>query len=144
MVQQTKDTTSQRLGLSLSQLQPGPAEIGIAPNTPKTPADEGKEFFLSERLEGEQPIRVYELRLDPDGGPNKQRSASWPSLLLGVSTYSRPCSTSVSHLPICLTSCASLWTRGHLLQKMAYLEQTSLSTVALSSGTGSRNESEHA
>ncbi|EGN96521.1 glycoside hydrolase family 13 protein [Serpula lacrymans var. lacrymans S7.3] len=45
-----------------------------SPLTPKTPADEGKEFFLRERHEGEQPIRVYELRLDPDGGPNKDRS----------------------------------------------------------------------
>lgn len=79
MVKQPKDTPSQRPDLSLSQVQYGPGEIDIAPDTPRTPADEGKEFFLSERLEGEQPIRVYELRLDPDGGPNKQRSASWPS-----------------------------------------------------------------
>ena len=44
--------------------------------TPKTPADEGKEFFLSERSLDERPICVYELRLDPDGGPNKDRSVS--------------------------------------------------------------------
>ncbi|KAG9312806.1 glycoside hydrolase family 13 protein [Chiua virens] len=43
-------------------------------NTPRTPADEGREFFLGQRSVGEHPIRVYELRLDPDGGPNKQRS----------------------------------------------------------------------
>ncbi|KAG2068753.1 glycoside hydrolase family 13 protein [Suillus decipiens] len=42
--------------------------------TPKTPADEGKEFFLSARSKDERPICVYELRLDPDGGPNKDRS----------------------------------------------------------------------
>ncbi|KAG2039901.1 glycoside hydrolase family 13 protein [Suillus americanus] len=42
--------------------------------TPKTPADEGKEFFLSSRSADERPICVYELRLDPDGGPNKDRS----------------------------------------------------------------------
>ncbi|KAG1849422.1 glycoside hydrolase family 13 protein [Suillus subalutaceus] len=42
--------------------------------TPKTPADEGKEFFLSARSADEQPICVYELKLDPDGGPNKDRS----------------------------------------------------------------------
>jgi len=71
-----KPSPLQRLDLSLSQVQPGPLEIGIAPTTPRTPADEGREFFLSERSEGEHPIRVYELRLDPDGGPNKQRSAS--------------------------------------------------------------------
>ncbi|KAF8449235.1 glycoside hydrolase family 13 protein [Boletus edulis BED1] len=65
------DALLQRLDLSLSQLQ---FDGDLAPTTPKTPADEGKEFFLNERLEGEKPIRVYELRLDPDGGPNKQRS----------------------------------------------------------------------
>ena len=42
------------------------------PKTPKTPADEGIEFFES-ATKGE-PIRVYELRLDPDGGPNKDRA----------------------------------------------------------------------
>lgn len=144
MVKQPKDTPSQRPDLSLSQVQHGPGEIDIEPNTPKTPADEGKEFFLSERSEGEHPIRVYELRLDPDGGPNKQRSASWPGLSLRVSTYLRLHSTSVSHLPMSLTSCASLWMRGHLPRKMVYLEQTSLSTVARSSGTGSRIESKRA
>ena|SRR6267154_2617064 len=46
------------------------------PVTPKTPADEGKEYFLSERCADERQIRVYELRLDPDGGPNKERSVS--------------------------------------------------------------------
>lgn len=76
MVKQVNlDTASQRL--DLSQVQFGATEIDIAPTTPRTPADEGKEFFLSRRSEGEQPIRVYELRLDPDGGPNKQRSASF-------------------------------------------------------------------
>jgi hypothetical protein len=44
--------------------------------TPKTPADEGKEFFLSARSIDERPICVYELRLDPDGGPNKDQSVS--------------------------------------------------------------------
>ncbi|RDX54237.1 glycoside hydrolase family 13 protein [Lentinus brumalis] len=42
------------------------------PKTPKTPADEGIEFFESVSIK--QPIRVYELRLDPDGGPNQERS----------------------------------------------------------------------
>ncbi|KAF8631846.1 hypothetical protein AX15_002119 [Amanita polypyramis BW_CC] len=44
------------------------------PPTPKTPADEGIDFFQSLPTPGEQPIHVYELRLDPDGGPNKSRS----------------------------------------------------------------------
>ncbi|KIK99350.1 glycoside hydrolase family 13 protein [Paxillus rubicundulus Ve08.2h10] len=59
---------------SLSHLQDSATYTDLAPTTPKTPADEGKDFFLSPRSEREQPIRVYELRLDPDGGPNKQRS----------------------------------------------------------------------
>ncbi|KAF8636427.1 hypothetical protein AX17_003609 [Amanita inopinata Kibby_2008] len=46
----------------------------LTPATPKTPADEGIEFFQSQPTPGEEPIRVYELPLDPDGGPNKDRS----------------------------------------------------------------------
>ncbi|KIJ55238.1 glycoside hydrolase family 133 protein [Sphaerobolus stellatus SS14] len=42
--------------------------------TPRTPADEGIQFFESPLGHGEQPIQVYELQLDPDGGPNKARS----------------------------------------------------------------------
>ncbi|KAL0067147.1 bifunctional 4-alpha-glucanotransferase/amylo-alpha-1,6-glucosidase [Marasmius tenuissimus] len=41
---------------------------------PKTPADEGIEFFQSALNPGESPLRVYELRLDVDGGPHKDRS----------------------------------------------------------------------
>ena len=41
--------------------------------TPKTPADEGIEFFESANTGG-APIQVYELKLDPDGGPNKDRA----------------------------------------------------------------------
>lgn len=44
------------------------------PITPKTPADEGIDFFEAGVTEGEAPIRVYELRLDPDGGPSKELS----------------------------------------------------------------------
>ncbi|KAI6024074.1 glycoside hydrolase family 13 protein [Pisolithus microcarpus] len=50
-----------------------PTDIA-APSTPRTPADEGKEFFLSERSEGEAPIRVYEFKLGADGGPSKEGS----------------------------------------------------------------------
>ncbi|RDB20804.1 Glycogen debranching enzyme [Hypsizygus marmoreus] len=42
--------------------------------TPKTPADEGIEFFQSDIRPGDLPIRVYELRLAADGGPHKDRS----------------------------------------------------------------------
>ena len=81
---------SQKLDLSLSQVHIGTTELDIAPNTPKTPADEGKEFFLGQRLEGEQPVRVYELRLDPDGGPSKQRSASCLFLQSGCQLICEP------------------------------------------------------
>lgn len=53
----------------------------VTPKTPKTPADEGLEFFESVG-KGDQPIHVYELRLDPDGGPNKDRAVSTPILTL--------------------------------------------------------------
>ena len=41
--------------------------------TPKTPADDGIDFFESSVRHGEDPIRVYELPLEPDGGPSKSR-----------------------------------------------------------------------
>ncbi len=41
--------------------------------TPKTPADEGIDFFESAIRHGETPIYVYELPLEPDGGPSKSR-----------------------------------------------------------------------
>jgi len=49
---------------------------GLSPTTaktPRTPADEGVAFFESELEEGETPIRVYELPLEADGGPGKNR-----------------------------------------------------------------------
>lgn len=55
----------------------------VTPKTPKTPADEGLEFFESVG-KGDQPIHVYELRLDPDGGPNKDRAVSTPLLASGA------------------------------------------------------------
>jgi glycogen debranching enzyme len=48
-------------------------ESSLSPVTPKTPADEGIEFFQS-AVQRDTPIRVYELRLDSDGGPNKYAS----------------------------------------------------------------------
>ena len=48
-----------------------------APKTPKTPADEGIDFFESASKPGDEPIHVYELQLDPDGGPNKDRSVAF-------------------------------------------------------------------
>jgi len=44
------------------------------PTTPKTPADEGIEFFEFASVDSKAPIRVYELPLDPDGGPDKEKA----------------------------------------------------------------------
>ncbi len=46
----------------------------VAATAPKTPADEGIDFFEQGIKHGEEPIRVYELQLDPDGGPTKERA----------------------------------------------------------------------
>jgi hypothetical protein len=53
------------------------------PKTPgvRTPADEAIDFFESGFKPGEGPIRVYELALDPDGGPNKDRQVRTLHLL---------------------------------------------------------------
>ena len=47
---------------------------GDAPKTPKTPADEAIDFFENAVIPGETPIQVFELKLDPDGGPSKDKS----------------------------------------------------------------------
>lgn len=70
-----------------------PADLnGDALKTPKTPADEGIEFFESATIQIGQPICVYELRLDPDGGPNRDRSVEYFSLrpLYRIHTHSNP------------------------------------------------------
>lgn len=80
------DSATQKRVLSLPQLEKtdsskvvashGPVPALDDPVTPKTPADEAREYFIGGRRADEQPIRVYELRLAPDGGPNKDRSVS--------------------------------------------------------------------
>lgn len=42
----------------------------------RTPADEGLRFFESPASGTEDPIRVYDLKLEPDGGPSKDRAVS--------------------------------------------------------------------
>lgn len=57
--------------------------------TPKTPADEGIDFFESVIRHGEVPVRVYELPLEPDGGPSKSREVclgSNPSIVTATLT----------------------------------------------------------
>ncbi|KAJ7245146.1 glycoside hydrolase family 13 protein [Mycena haematopus] len=56
---------------SLSSSQSSP----VTPKTPKTPADEAIEFFESYSVvQGDSPIQVYELRLESDGAPHKDRA----------------------------------------------------------------------
>lgn len=50
------------------------ASSSPSPLTPKTPADEAIEFFQAQAQSGDDPIRVYELRLEPDGGPHRDLS----------------------------------------------------------------------
>jgi glycogen debranching enzyme len=46
--------------------------------TPKTPQDEGIFWFEHGDNKGD-PIQVYELELEPDGGPNKDRMVRRPA-----------------------------------------------------------------
>jgi len=66
----------------------GGFQLSSSLKTPKTPADEGIDFFES-AVVGDQPIQVYELKLDADGGPNKDRSVSglWHMSRLKRSKY---------------------------------------------------------
>lgn len=52
--------------------------VSVQPHTPKAPADSALEFFSSS-AQANAPIVVYELGLDPDGGPNKDRQVEEPS-----------------------------------------------------------------
>ena len=62
---------------TISIPKPDLSHSSVTPAAPKTPADEGIEFFQSATI-GDKPIQVYELRLDADGGPNKDASVEWP------------------------------------------------------------------
>ena len=66
--------------------------------TPKTPADEGIDFFESSIRHGETPIRVYELPLEPDGGPSKSREVCPTKSIYSSATLTNLFSTFVSLL----------------------------------------------
>ena len=55
-------------------------------NTPKTPADEAIDYFEA-LAPKDATIQVYELKLDPDGGPSKEKSVS-KSIILCLSLLS--------------------------------------------------------
>ncbi|KAG8899597.1 hypothetical protein FRB99_006561, partial [Tulasnella sp. 403] len=52
---------------------PVPTAADLA-SAPKTPADEAIDFFGNAPAPGDAPIQVYELKLEEDGGPNKDRA----------------------------------------------------------------------
>ena len=121
-------------------ISPSPT-VYSAPNTPKTPADEGIEFFQAEIHPGESPIRVYELRLDPDGGPSKE---------LSVSSYLSPNPVLMPDHPFSIfdflqhmyhTSSAFLFRQGPPLQRMACSKQISRSMAVLLDEKNTRRES---
>ena len=107
------------------------------PVTPKTPADEGKEYFLSEQRADEKPIRVYELRLAPDGGPNKDRSVSAISVLGFIAVKIKACSISASHQHIPHIFYASLLLQERQPQKTVCSKPIFRWMVVYSSGTRS-------
>lgn len=66
----------------------------------------GKDLFSGERSEGEEPIRVYEVKLDPGDGPSKKRSVRIYLSVVFRHVFSLPESISASRLPILLMSFA--------------------------------------
>lgn len=64
----------------IDKISPIPLEIPpYSPeidDTTRTPADEGIMFFESPVSGTQEPIRVYELKLEPDGGPSKDKAVS--------------------------------------------------------------------
>lgn len=67
---------------------PVPSAADLA-SAPKTPADEAIDFFESAPIPGDAPIQVYELKLEEDGGPNKDRAVSPPSDLISLTDIDR-------------------------------------------------------
>ena len=61
-------------GVSIPPEGYSPITDSKTPKTPKTPADEAIDFFENAVIPGETPIQVFELKLDPDGGPSKDKS----------------------------------------------------------------------
>jgi hypothetical protein len=111
------------------------------PNTPKTPADEGVEFFQADIHPGESPIRVYELRLDPDGGPSKDLSVRSYPYENPISISDRASSTFDYLQHMYHTSCAFHSRQGPLLQRMAFSKQISRLMVDLLDEKITRRES---
>lgn len=74
-IHQPKDAAAPSLTIPPLDTTSEDASALKTPKTPKTPADEGIDFFES-TVKADVPVNVYELRLDPDGGPNKELAVS--------------------------------------------------------------------
>lgn len=72
----------------------GESSFGAGLATPKTPADEGIQFFEHAVPDKSKPIAVYEIHLNADGGPNKERSVS--GMTNRSRTHSHPTTSSIS------------------------------------------------
>ena len=74
-IHQPKDAATPSLTIPPPDTTSEDASAPKTPKTPKTPADEGIDFFES-AVKADVPVNVYELRLDPDGGPSKELAVS--------------------------------------------------------------------
>lgn len=94
--------------------------------TPKTPQNEGIIWFESDT--GKEPVQVYEVVLEADGGPNKDRAVSGPRRIRCRAPY-QSCfdSTRVFLLPLRPTSCASPSRLAPLRRRVAFSRQISRS-----------------
>jgi len=111
--------------------------------TPKTPADEGIDFFQAGVSPGEAPIRVYDLGLDPDGGPSKDLSVRsrlhlWlqPSVELIDSTFAFHPHTRPTYF-------VSQFKQERLPRRMAYSRRISPWMAACSGGITLRRGREY-
>ena len=69
-------------GLKLPAQTNGHARpAGSGPKTPKTPQDEALAFFSQSTPDGGEPVQVWELELEDDGGPAESKSVSSDSFV---------------------------------------------------------------
>jgi hypothetical protein len=125
MAKDRKQTPAPPLAALSIPRNPSATSLPTSPTTPKTPADEGIEFFESSAKPGDSPIRVYELRLDPDGGPNRERRVRL-SCSLSVFAVFNNTSISVFRQRMCLTYFVFLWTQECQLPRTVFSRRTFL------------------
>lgn len=62
---------------------------GVGSDGPRTPADEAIFFFETSATTDAQPVQLYELRLEEDGAPSKDKAvrALWERVNVAVETH---------------------------------------------------------